>query len=400
MEIVEEDRAPGRKVMRRKSGRIDVYWVASKEARDAGFEPKTVTLTDDPGATKAPPEVAARCRRMWAEMLEFVAGRMPAMRTAPYGTIAWLADLYQTDEESPYHAKRQSTREGYDKSLTIIRSTVGERRIDAVTAKDVRKWFRQWGRADDDGKLANPRRAYGCVQLLRIIVKHGKGLRNAACRELSQILTETEFPTSRGRKQAMSESQAVAFIAAAHELKCASIARAVAIQYCCALRQKDVIGEWIRTSDKKRWDNGLRWGEHIKSDWRLEKPTSKSNFTEVATFDLRLIPMVMTELQAIPATSRIGPVIIDESTGLPYAQRKFARTFRKIAQKAGIPDEVWNMDARAGAITDAYNKGAQPADAMDLATHTQMATNLKYKRGRIAATNRIAKVRFGDKNED
>jgi hypothetical protein len=92
--------------------------------------------------------------------------------------------------------------------LAIVRSTVGERRIDTVTANDVRSWFKNWGRADEDGELANPRRAYWCLQMLRIAVKYGKGLRNAACRELSEILTDTEFPAPRGRRQAMSVEQA------------------------------------------------------------------------------------------------------------------------------------------------------------------------------------------------
>lgn len=71
-------------------------------------------------------------------------------------------------------------------------------------------------------------------------------------------------------------------------------------------------------------DERLLWGEHVKADWRLEKPTSKSNFSEIAEFDLRLLPTVMQEPQRTPATSRIGPVILDERIGKPYRQREFA----------------------------------------------------------------------------
>ena len=122
-------------------------------------------------------------------------------------------------------------------------------------------------------------------------------------------------------------------------------------------------------------DERLLWGEHVKADWRLEKPTSKSNFSEIAEFDLRLLPTVMQEPQRTPATSRIGPVILDERIGKPYRQREFARRFREVARAAGAPNAIWNMDARAGAVTDAYVKGAQPTDVMDLETHTQLATN-------------------------
>jgi hypothetical protein len=60
-----------------------------------------------------------------------------------------------------------------------------------------------------------------------------------------------------------------------------------------------------------------------------------------------------------------------------------------------VPDTIWNMDARAGAVTDVYVKGAQPTDAMDLGTHTQLATNRRDSRSRLAAKSRIAVLRFG-----
>src|ERR1700722_4269935 len=66
---------------------------------------------------------------------------------------------------------------------------------------------------------------------------------------------------------------------------------------------------------------------------------------------------------------------------------------------AGVPDTIWNMDARVGAVTDAYDKGAREVDPMDLGTHTQLATNSCYSRNRLAATSRVAVLRFGGKNE-
>jgi len=393
--IVDETRAPGRKVMRRPNGRIDVYWVASPEAVRAGYEAKTRPLKGDPGERQAPPEIAALCRLYWAEMLEFLAGRRAPAGSALVGTIAWLVERYERDEESAYHRIRPATKQGYDKALAIIRAEVGERRIDAVTAKDLWRWFKAWGRADDAGTLHNPRRAYGCIQILRLIVKHGKGLRDQACRELSEILSETEFPVPRARKQAMTAAHVNAFIPKAHELGYPSVAFAVALQFSCSLRQKDVIGEWLND----QWGWGLRWGEHISPDLRLEKPTSKSGGKEVAEFDLRLLPIVMREIERIPSTSRIGVVIVDERTRKPYRQREFARRFREIARAAGIPDEIWNMDARAGAITEAYDKGATEVDAMSLATHRQLATSLRYKRGKIKSTSRVSVLRFGGKSE-
>jgi len=331
--IVDENHAPGRKRMVRANGRVNVYWVASPAAVKAGYRPKTVPLSNDQGEVVATPEIAARCRALWAEMLEFMAGIQRPSRSA-VGTIAWIIDLYQ-DADSPYQTIRASTRPGYDRSLAIVKDTVGHRRLDTVTAADVRRWFKKWGRAGDDGAIANPRRAYGCAQMLRIVVKFGKGLRFPGCRDLSEILTDTEFPVPKGRRQAMSAAQAAAMVAKAHELGWPNLARAVALQFGCALRQKDVIGEWLKGPRGEQWAAGLLWGEHIKADWRLEKPTSKSNFSEIAEFDLRLLPTVMAELGSVPSTSRIGPVILDERSGRPYRQREFARRFREVVRAAG-----------------------------------------------------------------
>ena len=139
MTIVDENHAPGRKRMVRANGRVNAYWVASPAAVKAGYRPKTVPLNDDGGDVVATPEIAARCRALWAEMLEFMAGVERGPSGASIGTIAWVVDLYQTDQDSPYRRIRPATRPGYDRALAIVRSTVGERRIDTVTANDVRR---------------------------------------------------------------------------------------------------------------------------------------------------------------------------------------------------------------------------------------------------------------------
>jgi hypothetical protein len=134
---------------------------------------------------------------------------------------------------------------------------------------------------------------------------------------------------------------------------------ALALQFGCALRQKDVIGEWVKAHGGEHWTSGLLWGEHVKADWTLEKPTSKSNFSEVAEFDLRLFPTVMEELQRVPATSRIGPVILDERTGkgtlddIVRLERKADQAVRALAltearpkSQLTVPEYLAQRDAR------------------------------------------------------
>ena len=92
--------------MVRANGRVNVYWVAAPAAVKAGYRPKTVPLNDDAGDVVATREIAARCRALWAEMLEFMTGVERGPSGASIGTIAWVIDLYQIDEDSPYRRVR------------------------------------------------------------------------------------------------------------------------------------------------------------------------------------------------------------------------------------------------------------------------------------------------------
>jgi hypothetical protein len=384
MTIVDENHAPGRKRMVRANGRVNAYWVASPAAVKAGYRPKTVPLNDDRGDVVATPEIAARCRALWAKMLKFMAGVERGPSGASIGTIAWVVDLYQTDQDSPYRRIRPATRPGYDGALAIVRSTVGERRIDAVMANDVRRWFKNWGRAGEDGELANSRRAYWCLQMLRIAVKYGKGL-----------LTDTEHGASPGD---------VGRTGGGDRLPGARARPAEprpGRRDSVRLRPAPEGRHWRMAEGRRRraMDERLALGRACQGGLAAREADVQKHFSEVAEFDLPLLPTVMEELQRTPATRRIGPVMLDERTGKPYRQREFARRFREVARAAGVSDTIWNMDARAGAVTDAYDKGAREVDAMDLGTHTQLATNRRYSRNRLAATSRVAVLRFGGKNE-
>jgi hypothetical protein len=62
--------------------------------------------------------------------------------------------------------------------------------------------------------------------------------------------------------------------------------------------------------------------------------------------------------------------------------------------RAGWPDDVWNMDSRAGAVSEAFEAGAQAEDVMKAASHTQLSTTMRYNRGRIVQTSRVAEFRM------
>ena len=383
--------APGLKRMKRHNGRVDLYWVADEKLVRAGYRPKTVRLFGEWPSD----EVASRCSILHAEMLEWASDRTPARNAAEIGTVEWVCRAFETDADSPLRTKRQDTRIFYGRYIKILCEKAGDAHLTDIVGRDVRRWHREW--TEEFGA----RGAYACIQTLRRVVNYGCELRHTPCFELSKVLEKTEFSAPKARKLRPTYEQVIALREAAHTAGRPSIALAVTLQFELSLRQKDVIGEWIRPGTEERaaiegaitggawiWEWGLTWS-HIDAHLRLAKPTSKSNGSEVAEHDLRHYPDVLAELPP----RGVGPLILDERSGLPWKKAHFSRTFRKIARAAGWPDAVWNMDSRAGAVSEAFEAGAEPADVMRAATHTQISTTMLYNRGSVVQSGRVAVLR-------
>lgn len=140
----------------------------------------------------------------------------------------------------------------------------------------------------------------------------------------------------------------------------------------------------------KRWVSGLTWNDLVL-DGVTRKITSKTG--AIAAHDLALCPHVLQVLEHVPAERRLGPVIVDEAAGRPYARDAYAREWRIIARAAGIPDHVFNMDARAGAITEAEEAGADLDMIRAAAAHTQASTTARYSRGAVGKSRTVAQKR-------
>lgn len=56
------------------------------------------------------------------------------------------------------------------------------------------------------------------------------------------------------------------------------------------------------------------------------------------------------------------------------------------------------MDSRAGAVSEAFEAGAEPADVMKAVTHTQMSTTMGYNRGAVVQSSRVAELRIAKRN--
>ena len=89
----------------------------------------------------------------------------------------------------------------------------------------------------------------------------------------------------------------------------------------------------------------------------------------VLQFELLLRPGRVGGNQPCAAREADWPVILSEHTQEPYKPRTFAQTWRRVADKAGLPHTVWNMDARAGAISEAYEAGGGETDVLKHAGH-------------------------------
>jgi site-specific recombinase XerD len=100
------------------------------------------------------------------------------------------------------------------------------------------------------------------------------------------------------------------------------------------------------------------------------------------TFWLGRVPQ-----EAVPHGERVGAIVKGEH-GLPIRERSYRKWFRAIARAAEIPDQVWSMDSRAGAATEADEAGADLKAISDMLTHADTRTTLRYIRRsekRIAA---------------
>ena len=115
-------------------------WRATRAAIKAGFPTKRANLSffaHDEAALLRAATVSPRNR-----MIGFPgAGASIRFSTALFATVI---NLWQTDPTSPYHALEASSRHPYDVYARMILQTVGERRVDAIDGRDLRRWHAEW----------------------------------------------------------------------------------------------------------------------------------------------------------------------------------------------------------------------------------------------------------------
>lgn len=409
-------KTPGLAWRPRRDGWV-AYWQARTDKIEAGFRTKNVRIwpTHDNGGAPTREDwlsIASRCEILQGEMLAW--GR-PVQVLDPVtlydGTLGSLINVYTSDNDSPYKELRYHSRVPYDGRLEILRATVGSARMHALSFRDMKRWYEAFRRPATEGGADRIARGHALMTTVRIVIAYGAMLEIPDCKRMSDILSKMEFQNPQKRTEFLTAAQAIAIRAEAHRQGLHSIAIAQAFQYELMIRQKDAIGEWIPRSEpgtaavfdgKDKWLHGIDWS-NVSNDLILTKRISKSLRGRRATvikesgktesFDLTAYPMIMEELALIPGDRRQGPIVICESTGLPWRMKTFRTKWREIATAAGIPKTVQNRDSRAGGVTEAMDSGAPPDQVRRHAAHSQLSTTLGYSRTAVSSKNAVAEFR-------
>ncbi|MGH1588792.1 integrase [Methylobacterium phyllosphaerae] len=394
--------APGCGAHVNPSGTIRLYWKAPDRATKAGFRPSSVRLPYFPNDPDQRALIEAACHRLQAEMLAYLAGHRRE-KAQFNGKIRDLSSRYQTDPASPFKQLKHNSREKDTYVLKQLERSVGDRQISAVKIGDVQRWYDVAKRPARPGGPERVRKAWGLIKKLRELCAYGVMAELPGCERLHTILKHARFAQSARRRVVMELDHVEAFIPRAIAMGRLSLALGTALQFETAMRQKDVIGEWAPVPDGSRsapdtfvlngreWGRGLSW-EDISADLIIRKATTKTG--AFAAHDLKLCPLVLDLLERMPVEDRHGPLIIDENAGRPYAESAYGREWRIVARAAGIPNEVWNMDARAGAITEAEDAGADLDHIRSAAAHSQTSTTQRYSRGALGKSQRVAELRL------
>jgi hypothetical protein len=276
------------------------------------------------------------------------------------GTFKSLMDCYLQHPKSPIHQLKHNVRQAYGRSLKRLEKDIGNQRVADWKAETVQKNYdEQWA---SGGKTAM---GYELVGKLRMLCRFGATVLNDdACIRLGGILGNMRFAVSKGSGERLTVDHARAIRATAREhFGWNSIALAQALQFeFPKLRQIDIIGEWVPMGDSppseiirgnEKWVRGLRWSD-IDENMVLERvlTSGRREQHKKVRFNLKRSAMVMEEINRIPPSQRNGPMILCEFTALPWSSNEFRRKWRKVADRAGVPKSIKNVDSREKATAD------------------------------------------------
>jgi hypothetical protein len=187
-----EIQAPGFKAIRRGAEK-HFYWIKDDHTEFALYEPKTVRIYVDGLDPQAACERIQRiCVREQEAMLAWAddnASDRERLGPKYDGTLNSVIVLYTGDEESSFQNLKANTRQSYADSLKVVADTIGLRRLDHLHPKNFRRYYNNWRAPAEPGGEERVRRAYGCIQMVRVVLSYGieadiprNGGRRSGCR--------------------------------------------------------------------------------------------------------------------------------------------------------------------------------------------------------------------------
>lgn len=271
------------------------------------------------------------------------------------GTLSGLVHTYRTDPNSPYHTLKFRVRSSYDYMINRVQAELGNPRLADLDADQIMSLY---NRSCEGERFSL---GHAIVGKLRLLLNFGMiTLKDDECTRLSVIMSKMRFKIPEARVERLTVEHVRAICDAAHRhFGWHSIALAQTLQFELMLKQTDVLGEWVPASEpgisdvfrgSEKWVRGLRWS-NIDESLILRCAITSSRRTEPKEIeiDLKDAPMVRAELDFAAKLARnptpSGPLVVCEATGLPWSLAEFRRKWRMVANEAGIPMNVKNMDS-------------------------------------------------------
>jgi hypothetical protein len=400
-----EIQAPGFKAIRRGAEK-QFYWIKDDHAEFALYEPKTVRIyVDGLDAQAACERIQRICLREQEAMLAWAddnASDRERLGPKYDGTLNSVIALYTDDEESSFQNLKANTKQSYADSLKVVADTIGLRRLDRLHPKNFRRYYNNWRVPAEPGGEERVRRAYGCIQMVRVVLSYGIEADIPECKRLRDGLTRMNFEKNPPREEIMSFEQAEAIVDVCLNANDVGMALTQAVAFDCMFRQGDIRGDWREESSTYELRPGeVRRGSKVWSgmtinqlqpDGILSVRTSKTGQPVAHVIDK--CTLVMRCLERLDRSNPFAPVAA-RPDGKPWADRQsFGKAWRKYATATGLPKNVWNMDNRASAITEAAAAGASDDDIASTGAHdNKRTTRAIYKRQARQISERVQAAR-------
>lgn len=371
------------------------YWKAGRKYVEMGYAVKIVRLPGKKG-DGLDKERAAKARQLTREMIRWGNGATDAIRE---GTWRWLIARYLGDATSPFHEIKANTARNYRRIIETWERAIGDALLSSCNHTEMVKWQRVM---QDKGRSVHDIKSR--FTMLRRLVSYGVMIEHPECLRLSGILSRMRIKSPPPRHVFPTREQVEAVIKQADAAGDHAVSLTTLFMWWFALRAVDVRGQWleVRPGDDTggivkngmRWADGMTWDMIDRDITRLTKVISKtaSRNPDPITFDLTLVPEIRNRLLEVPTEKRVGPVILAHD-GLPFRHMALAQRFRIHANAAGLPKHIKLMDVRAGAITEAKQRGASPYDLRDAAGHQLLSTTDRYARDRSAGGANVLRLR-------